>query len=148
LQTEKGNELFNGVFKDRLKFPDEYSKNITTAYNYLRTSNRDFVEQGFAMFREAIKQKPGLAILELMQLSMRHSFLADDLKAVCENFVLDFEANFENYRKKDGMRLRAIAALTAMQILQRADDGLSKTIDSLKARINNLPEMDMDKYRW
>lgn len=148
LQTPKGNELFNGVFNGQLKFPDEYSKNITTAYNYLRTSNQDYVRQGFEKFQNALKQKPGLAILELMQLSMRHSFLADDLKQTCADFVSDFEANFENYRHKDGMRLRAIAALTAIQIMQRYDESLSKTFDDLKIRINTMSEMNMDKYRW
>ncbi len=115
-RTERGKELYDGVFSGETKYPDEFSRHLTKAYNLINTSvsnkNLDLAKSGLKEAKAAFALEPGRAsIVEILKLTNKFGALSPEITKMCVAYIEDFEQNKKQYKKQHGYRMRLVAAI-------------------------------------
>jgi hypothetical protein len=128
VQTEQGRKLYTGMFNNQTKFPDEFSKLLTTGYNIVRLQEGD-PNSAFDMFAKALLIKPSnTAAIELIRTG--HSEFHDKLITLFKNYFDDYLKNKETYQKKDGYRDRLMAVMIIGNYLSSIDPVFKNKYDN------------------
>lgn len=148
ISTKKGQSLFNGIFSNKTVFPDEFSKNITIAYNLLHSSDKQHQFAGMAALEKAINDYPSTATTEQLEYAVRFSHLHPQIIKVCSGLITDFEQNQDEHRRLPGYRNRLISAYYSYKILSVLD---RENIESYKNKIEELSKdkvLNFKEYKW
>ncbi|MFA5252076.1 MAG: hypothetical protein WC454_05785 [Phycisphaerae bacterium] len=113
--TPQGKELFEGIFKGTTLYPDEFSRNLTVAYNTVggdsKKQSLDFAIKAFDLYPS---QAPLQVILPLSKYPETQPIVSD----FCKNYLDVFEKNKSLYAKQDGYLNRIWAALVINRYLR------------------------------
>jgi len=111
VKTQQGLNLYTGIFNGITKFPDEFSKNLTTGYNMIRLQDVD-VNIAFDMLSTALTQKPSnTAAIELIRATSRSDRLREKLDKKFSDYFADYLKNKETYKKQNGYRDRLLTTI-------------------------------------
>lgn len=147
--TQAGMKIFSGIFSGETKFPNEPSKNITLAYNMLRTNNPEYVAQGFEAAKSAIKEYPSGGTVINLNITSQIPALREKTLDLCKEIDTDFTENIEKYKNRNGFRERAITEMTALEILTRYDKNYNR--QETNNRIEQLtsdPLLNPENAKW
>ena len=117
--TPQGKELLEGIFSNKILYPDDFSKNLTLARNMLLFGKgKAAKKQGLALAIKAFKLNPSQAlILEIMS-ARRFGELIPDIDDFCKKYLDDFTENKDLYAKQHGYLHRITATFQAASHLQ------------------------------
>lgn len=134
IKTEKGKELYDGVFTGQTKFPDEYSKLLTAAYSLVRSSTEQTFKQGIIALTKALELNPSqVVVIELLRAAGRRkeTMVRDILKNYFEKFV----ANKTIYKKEDGYSNKLVAAMLSGNYLSSVNRNDPKLADYYRSKV-------------
>jgi hypothetical protein len=118
ITAPQGRELFEGVFNGKTLYPDEFSRNLVIAHILL--SDEKSAEQGLNFAIRAFELEPSEApILEMVFAAAKFPELLPRITNLCQNYLDDFIRDKAFYAKQDGYHHRTLAALRAVEHLQR-----------------------------
>jgi hypothetical protein len=118
--TEKGRDLYNGMFTNATRYPDEFSANLSRGHNLLLLGDLEQRKRGLEMVIKSFEMHPSTAsALELLY-AAQSSSLRPRIDEVFGEYVDDFRQNLKRYRGKDGYTFRLEAARLASIELERA----------------------------
>ena len=90
IRTPQGRDIYEGMFINKTKFPDEFSKYFTLGYNLMRIQDKDKISSGGEFMIQALMLKPSpAAAAELIYVSSRYPQLRDQIADVLSQY---FEA--------------------------------------------------------
>lgn len=154
INTEKGKELFEGMFTGATKYPDEFSGNLSLGYNLLLFRDRERKEQGLHRVMAAFEQFPSPApMLDLLLVASQFSELVPEIDGLCAEYATKFEENKAQYAGHDGYNLHLEAARLALLRLEQlarargdneAAQGCRARMDRYIAERNGIS----DRKRW
>ncbi|MEN6386656.1 MAG: hypothetical protein ABFD79_15865 [Phycisphaerales bacterium] len=125
VQTEQGRKLYVGIFSGETKFPDEFSKLLTTGYNIARLQDGD-PKQAFGMLSKALSIKPSnTAAIELIRLGYVPE-MKNELINLFTKYFNDYLDNKKTYQKEDGYRDRLMAAMIVGNFLSNVDSAFAQ----------------------
>jgi len=154
INTEKGQELFEGMFTGATKYPDEFSANLSIGHNLLLFRDRERKRQGLERVMKAFELDPSPApMLDLLLLAAQFSELAPDINGLCADYVTKFKENKGQFAGHDGYNLRLEAARLALLRLEqlaraRGDNQAAQDCrDRMNRYIAERNEIS-DRKRW
>jgi hypothetical protein len=128
VKTEQGRKLYMGIFNGETKFPDEFSKLLTTGYNVLRLQDGN-LKDAFEILMKALSIKPSsTAAVELIRVG--HTEFQDKLEELFNNYFNDFMKNKELYRQRDGYRDRMMTTMIIGNYLSNIDQNFKTRYDT------------------
>ncbi len=134
--SEKGKKLMSDISMDKLKYPTEYSKNITLANILLRTASSAQIAQGLEFAKKAFELNPApQSIGEVAYAAKRSPSLRKKANKYIENYLKNFTKNKPELSKEAGYIKNLTAANVAAQHLasnmKRTDPKLSEEYSRL-----------------
>jgi hypothetical protein len=130
VKTEQGRALYTGIFNGTTKFPDEFSRLLTTGYNIVRLQDGD-ANTAFAMLEKALSIKPSnTAAIELIRIAHNNPQLHAKLSKIFNAYFSDYVENKNNYMKKDGYRDRMMATMIVGNYLSSLDPVFKQKYDN------------------
>lgn len=130
VQSEQGRELYTGIFRGTTKFPDEFSKLLTTGYNIVRLQDGDS-NVAFGLLEKALAIKPSnTAAIELIRAGHNNQTLNAKLSKVFHDYFDDYLKNKDDYMKKDGYRDRLMATIIIGNYLANIDPAFKQKYDT------------------
>jgi hypothetical protein len=121
VKTTQGRDLYAGIFTGSTKFPDEFSKLITTGYNIVRLQDGD-PNMAFDMLAKALSIKPSnTAAIELIRIGQGNPQLRGKLAKVFNGYFDDYLEKKQDYQKIDGYRDRLMATMIVGNYLSNVD---------------------------
>lgn len=119
--TAKGKDIYQKLMSGELKFPTEYSKNLTLARHYLSNRKPDTRRKGFELSKEAFEiDASRVSIIQLINDAGRWPELAGPVRDYVEVFVKDFQSSKDVLRRKGGYGKRLVAAWIGAQYLSNS----------------------------
>ena len=141
ITSGQGKALYGGMFTGGTKFPDEYSRLLTTSYTLLRTKDEQKLRQGLARLIKAMEINPSqMIVIELFGAARRHREFGPTVAAFLKKYFEDFETNKDKYAAKDGYRNRLIAAMLAGNYLDSVNSKDSEAADRYKNKVKKYSE--------
>ncbi|NIA17448.1 MAG: hypothetical protein GWO86_03780, partial [Planctomycetes bacterium] len=141
ITSPQGKALYEGMFTGRTKFPDEYSRLLTTSHTLLRTKNKQNLNQGLARLIKAMEINPSqMTVIELFGAVRRDKELEPKVTAFLKKYFEDFDANKDKYAGRDGYRSRLIAAMLAGNYMGNVNRGDSEAADRYKNKVREYSE--------
>jgi hypothetical protein len=121
INTPRGLELFEGIFRGTTLYPDDFHKNLIRAHSWLLYLNEpERRKEGLVFAIEAFNETPSPAVmLEIMVNANSSPELKGDIKNFCESFVNKFKENKEKWLNQDGYRLRVESTRLASVYMER-----------------------------
>ena len=121
--TTKGKELYEGIFNGKTLYPDDYSKFLILAHNFLVFGkSEDIRKQGLGFAIKAFKLSPSPApMVEIMYVATRFADLKPHITDFCKDYFDDFKKNQNLYAKQHGYRHKIEAARLACIHLQKIE---------------------------
>ena len=114
VKCQQGRELYMGMLTGQTKFPNEFSKLLTTGHNLLRLQGEDNMNAGCELVSRAFMQKPSqVTVLELVFAMNLHPQLRDRIVDVVSRYFDDFVGKKQTYIKQNGYRNKVLAASLA-----------------------------------
>jgi len=154
ITTPKGAKLFEGISTGQTLYPDEYHKNLVLGHYLLNQRNTKDKQTGFDLIKKAFNENPSPApMLEFMLVASRYPELTGQITKVLTNWTDRFAKEQDEYRARDGYRLRLEATRLACVHLQktaiaRKDTKLAKSYsDRMKKYELERNELSRTK-RW
>ncbi len=118
--TPQGRELLEGIFNDKILYPDDFSKNLIKAHNvFLYGREKVAKKQGLDFAIKAFKLNPSQAPMRKIIFAARFAELRPRVNDFCKNYSDDFTKNKNIYAKRNGYHHRIIAALVTSGYLQK-----------------------------
>ncbi len=115
--TPKGKALMDNLIN--LKFPNEFSKNLTFAHNFSRTRDTKQLQQAYAFAKNAFQIDPSQAsIIEIITAAGRAK-RNKQLNQVFQQYLNDFSQKKSEYAEKGGYLKKLEAAFYAANHLMR-----------------------------
>jgi hypothetical protein len=148
ISTEKGNEIFNGIFNNKTIYPDEFSKKITTAYNLLHSGDQRHQSIGMQTLEEAIKDYPSNMTSELLQRAVRHNHLHPQIIKLCTEIVNDFGQNRDQYKTNPSYRNRLITAFYSYKILSVLDKANTEQYSKNIKLLSEDRVLNFKEFKW
>jgi len=129
ITTDRGKELFEGIFSGKTIYPDDFCRNLIVANNmYLFGKGRTEKQRALDFAIRAFELNPSQAPLgKIIMLSKRLPELRDRADDFCKNYVDDFVKNKNDYVKQHGYHERIVAALMAANHLQQVAEEQKNT---------------------
>jgi len=154
ITTPKGAKLFEGISTGQTLYPDEYHKNLVLGHYLLNQRNTKDKQAGFDLIKKAFNENPSPApMLEFMLVASRYPELTGQITKVLTNWTDKFAKEQDEYRARDGYRLRLEATRLACVHLERTaiarkDTNLAKSYnDRMREYILERNELSRTK-RW
>jgi nitroreductase len=154
IRTEKGKQLFDGMFTGATVYPDEYSANFAIGRNLLLFRDPEQKKQGLEMVIKAFQAEPSTGpMADLINMAAQSPESRPRVDEVCRLYIKDFDQNSKRYARSDGYNLRLEAARGALVQLERTAraQGNIEEADTLANRMT-LCENEMKKVadtkRW
>jgi len=103
-------KLYEDLSQDRVKFPDDFSRELTHAYISVRVNDGKWREIGLNRAAKALSLRPCSVAAQQVLLAGRDPSLSGRVGTVCQEFLADFVKNRKKYDQENGFGLRAEAA--------------------------------------
>jgi len=132
--TRRGAEMYLGIYNGQTKFPDEFTKELTKAYNQTKLKSQELAEEGMQSAIKAFELHPSQMPMQVIVQAAQRDFLRQSAIDYCKNFVESFENNFETYNENDGYAQRLLAAEMAANFLASAAESKDQ-IDYYRALV-------------
>ena len=117
INTTKGNKLMSNVLSQRARFPNELSKNLTLARNFLRAQDAQQSMFGLNYAVKALQIDPSqTSMMELMYAARRKN-LKKAATAHTKEYFDKFIDNKDTWSKQGGYEKRLVAATVAARYL-------------------------------
>ncbi len=100
VDTKRGKELYLGIFNGKTIFSDEFSKNLTLAYNKTRLRASHLVTQGLEHAIKAFELYPSHMPVAIIVTASRIPELRPKVASYCRNYFEDFMKNKHIYSKQ------------------------------------------------
>jgi len=138
ITTPQGQEVHKGIFADKTLYPDDdFSKNLIVAHNMLLFgSGKAEKKQGLDYAIKAFVSKPSRAPMEKILLAAGIPEFRPLIFKVCKDYVDKFIENKDDYAKENGYHQKTVAALMAVEFLQKVAQSQKNTklVEFYKAR--------------
>ncbi len=143
ITTEKGQELLNGIFNGKTKYPDKFTKKLIISHYMLARKEEPVFKQGLGLAIEAFNlNQSAIPMQEIVLAASRHPKLRPAVYDFCREYVDKFEKNKGRWANEDGYRYKIIAALIAAD-----NSGIAESYaDKKKKYRSELKEIN--KIRW
>lgn len=134
--TPQGAKLFEGISTGQTLYPDEYHRNLVLGHYLLNQPNTKDKQAGFDLIKKAFNENPSPApMLEFMLVAARYPELTNQITEALTDWVEKFAKDQEEYRLRDGYRLKLEATRLACIHLEktataRKDTELAKSYRS------------------
>ena len=127
-KTPQGKKLLNNILNKKVKYPNQFSQNLTLAKNLLILQNPIRARQGLAHAIKAfdIENSQGPMQLLVHDAARRHPHLRAPANAYIKKFLDDFIKNKDTYAKQGGYVKKLVAAMIAANHLAGKYRGLNK----------------------
>lgn len=114
ISTEKGRELYKGMFDGKTVFPDDFSRSLTLAESILITAQDvNYAKPGLALAIKAVELKPSQRAMNLVTAYsfFRDKEMTENIAKFCSDYLEDYFQNIQEYSQKDGYlhKLGAVA---------------------------------------
>ncbi|HSV26877.1 MAG TPA: hypothetical protein VLH60_03195, partial [Sedimentisphaerales bacterium] len=131
----RGERLFMDVLSGTAKFPDDYSRALSTAYWLVRINDFEANREGLRRLQKIFEQNPTQEIISLATMCYRWEALREEIDQMCIDWLEKFKAERSAFRATHGYRVRLAAALAAVDHLRRhaADEDRRAELDALRA---------------
>jgi hypothetical protein len=130
VKTQQGRDLYTGIFTGATKFPDEFSKLLTSGYNIVRLQDGDS-KAAFDMLEKALSIKPSnTAAIELLRIGHSDPQLRDRTLKIFRDYFNDYLEHKDDYMKKDGYRDRMMATIIIGNYLSSLDPVFKQKYDN------------------
>lgn len=119
--TAQGKALFDGIDTGQTRYPDDFSRSLTLAHNYLlygKDSGQRKRGLDLAVHAFSLNESP-TPMLELIVSAARFAELVPLVTRFCRDYQDRFVKNRDVYIRQDGYRLRLEAARLACMHLQK-----------------------------
>jgi hypothetical protein len=152
--TPQGKQLFEGMFDNKIIYPDDFSRNLIIAHNMLLFGKDSAVKkQGLDFAVKAFRLNPSALAMQKILSAARLAELRPTINKFCENYLDDFATNENHYLKQDGYRNRIVAALFASDYLKKIAEGqknaeLAKLYSDKKKEYNKVLKQAGKGKRW
>ena len=130
--TTQGRELFEGIFKGKTLYPDDFSKNLIMAHNILLFGKGEAAKKrGLDFAIKAFDLNPSAApMVEILTVATRFAELKPQVTEFCKKYFDDFRKNKDDWAKQDGYHHRVEAARLASIHLQNVAQAQKNTKDA------------------
>jgi len=128
MRTPQGKKLFDGIFTGETVYPDEYHKNLISAYNW-RMHRQDAIgkKKGLDYAIKAFNSSPSpVPMLEVLAFARFHE-LRRRVDRFCEDYCDLYAENQDDWDHQDGCSLRTQAVRIACGHLKGAARGRRNT---------------------
>ncbi|HPC93350.1 MAG TPA: hypothetical protein PLU87_00280 [Sedimentisphaerales bacterium] len=152
--TERGKELFGGMFTGRTTYPDEFTANFSVGHNLLLSAEASQRQQGLDMVIKAFHLDPSPGpMLDLLVIAARYPELQQRVNEICVEYTTQFEKNKSSYANHDGYNLRLEAARLAMVRLKQVAEAqgnrqVAQTCENQMKRYLIERDLISDRKRW
>jgi hypothetical protein len=150
VKTEEGEGLFLGLIAGSVKYPDEFSKSLSTAYVLLMVKDENAAAKGFEYALRAFELKPSqIPVVELLT-AARYAPFRQRINTVLTDFVNKLDKNLEHYMRQDGYGNTLIAGIMAANYLEKStnDPRLRELYNSKGEEFSNLQRQAVETARW
>jgi len=146
IKTDKGRQLYKGIFDKTTIYPDNFSRMLTLAHNLLRSGDKKQLKIGLAAAQEAFKLNPSTAPVRELLFAAEHGFRGQ-VEKFCENYFMYFAKNIDTYAKQDGFGRRLRAALFAgSQLAKKHMDAYEKSKSEEELKLVKFYTSKMKEY--
>ena len=111
ITSPQGKKVFGSLFNEQLKFPDDYSKHVTKAYNLLALSELKAQDLGFIETKKAFAIHQSHASASMLTRSYQYKRFREEIVQIATEYFNDFKNNKSVYRKQDGYNQKIVAAI-------------------------------------
>lgn len=148
--TPKGKKLLADILNKKVKFPNEFSRNLTMAKNLLLFSDPSRSRQGldYAIKAFEIDNSQGPMQLLIHDVAGRHPHLKARANARIRKYMDDFINDKDTYAKQGGYVTKLIAAIVAADHLSRQSTQSRKKYRALANEYKNEHILIGKNSRW
>lgn len=147
ITTPQGIKLFGGISTGQTLYPDEYHKNLILGHHLLNQRDTKNKQAGFELIKKAFNENPSPApMLEIMLVAARSPELTDQITEVLTNWTDKFAKEQDEYRARDGYRLRLEATRLACIHLEKTAT-VRKDTKLAKSYSNRMKEYVLERNR-
>ncbi|HBG27024.1 MAG: hypothetical protein A2Y10_04390 [Planctomycetes bacterium GWF2_41_51] len=148
VNTPQGRQLYTGIFNGQTKFPDEFSKLLTTGYNLPRLQQGD-ANTAFNALNNALKLKPSnTAAIELIRLTQYQSEFRPKVTEIFTEYFNDYRANKDKYKKQDGYRDRLMVTMIVGNYLANVNPAFKQEYQEYTVEFNRELQRISETSRW
>jgi len=120
VRSDKGKELYQGMFTQKLIYPDEFSANLSLGHNLLEFKDPVQKRQGLELVKKAFELNPSPGpMLDMLLIAGSFAEFGAEVDAFCVDYATKFEENKAEWSRQDGYNHRLEAARLAMLRLER-----------------------------
>ncbi len=120
VDTNRGRELYAGVFDGATRFPDEASRLLTQAYNLFRRDDAGSAREALSDAIGAFSSRPTALAVQTARRAAAFPELKPHLDEFARGIVADYQSHLERYRSEAGFLERNGAAVVAATYLRDA----------------------------
>jgi len=119
-RTPRAQELFEGIFDGKTRYPDDFSRNLIIAHHSLSPhKEKDVRKQGLDAAIKAFKLNPSQSpTLKIISAVRRFPELKPRVDEFWKNYFNDFAKNKNSWARQDGYHDKIVAALNAARYLR------------------------------
>jgi hypothetical protein len=117
--TPQGNKLFSSIFAGQVKYPDDYTRDMSMANWLLRLDDESANREGLTRIKSAFNSNPTQEALVVAIAAIRTEAFQGEVDQICRDWVAQFQKNRKSYEAVDGFRIRLTAGLAAVDYLSR-----------------------------
>ena len=151
-QTPQGKQLLDNILNNRAKYPNDFSKNLTMAKNYLLLKDPNLAKRGLAHVIKAfeIENSQGPMQLLVHEAARRHPHLKVPANTYIKKFLDEFIKNKDTYATKGGYIKKLVAAMIAANYLSERGQPpeYRKKYGGLEGEYRREREVIRKKARW
>jgi hypothetical protein len=119
-RSDRGRDLYAGVFDGRTRFPDDFSRLLTRAYALFRRGDAVSAAEGFSDAVRAYSQRPLALAVQTARRAATYPELEPRLEGFARGVVEDYRRNLQRYLSEAGFLERNGAAVVAATYLRDA----------------------------
>jgi hypothetical protein len=150
IKTKAGEELFMGMLDGTIKYPNEFSRSISSAHTLLFVKDENARQQGFNCALRAFELRPSqVSLIELLT-AARYPIFKPKVEAVLKTYVEKFDHDEDSYGQTPGYNNKLVAAIIAANYLERTsnDPRLIEQYSSRSERYKKMQSEAMENSRW
>ncbi|MBN2456312.1 MAG: hypothetical protein JXB29_07250, partial [Sedimentisphaerales bacterium] len=116
--TDRGRQLFDGIFNGETIYPDQFSKNLIMGHNmFILGKTEAEKKQGMELLVKAFRSKPSPMPMDRILSCAESPQFIPYINGFCENYLDEFETKKKAYVKENGYYNRITAAMLASDYL-------------------------------
>jgi len=144
-KSEKGKKVFDDMQRNKLRYPDEYTRALTLAHNLLIYGPKiEAKKQAFGFAINALRSGPEQIPMQKITYCARFSELSATVYKVCNDYVNDLTQNKKVYRKQAGYHNKLAAGLIASNYLRKLAE-MRKNSEDLVFYSEKLKEFEAER---